>query len=322
MNYQTLLNQLENYSDENNHYFKRIHNVLYFNDETFLHNPDFLNENNNKEKTYTIEIKNLGKKRVNIIKNIPNNFKKFSKFINNYFEIEKYNLSNENESLTQCILDIINYRMANGKSELFKKMLRENDSINFFNKFNFQKRKICKKRVLRNLLINQDEDNEIIIKFLCDYLNINLLILENNKYNLYSTNDEFELYKVTLILYKYDNKYYVLTEKKTNKNMFTSDDNINYRIKFQLFIKNNTFQKPINEQLQEPKPDNLDNLTNLLDDLNLESESSSDVIIEEIIDLPNYKKMKVVELKKECKKRGIKGYSKLKKQQLIDVLEK
>jgi len=322
MNYQTLLNQLENYSDENNHYFKRIHNVLYFNDETFLHNPDFLNENNNKEKTYTIEIKNLGKKRVNIIKNIPNNFKKFSKFINNYFEIEKYNLSNENESLTQCILDIINYRMANGKSELFKKMLRENDSINFFNKFNFQKRKICKKRVLRNLLINQDEENEIIIKFLCDYLNINLLILENNKYNLYSTNDEFELYKVTLILYKYDNKYYVLTEKKTNKNMFTSDDNINYRIKFQLFIKNNTFQKPINEQLQEPKPDNLDNLTNLLDDLNLESESSSDVIIEEIIDLPNYKKMKVVELKKECKKRGIKGYSKLKKQQLIDVLEK
>jgi hypothetical protein len=324
MNYQTLLNQLENQSEENNNYFKRIHNVLYFNDETFLHNPDFLNDNNNKEKTYTIEIKNLGKKRVNVIKNIPNNFKRFSKFINKYFEIEKYNLSNENESLTKCILDIIDYRMVNGKNELFKKMIRENDSINFFNKFNFRKRKICKKKVLRELLIKQEEDNEIIIKFLCDYLNINLLILENNKYNLYSTNDEFELYKVTLLLYKYENKYYVLTEKETNKKMFTSDDNINYRIKFQLFIKNNNFQKPINEQLQVTEPvdlDNLDNLTNLLDDLNLESESS-DVIIEEIIDLPNYKKMKVVELKKECKKRGIKGYSKLKKQQLIDVLEK
>jgi len=322
MNYQTLLSQLENHSDENNHYFKRIHNVLYFNDETFLHNPDFLNDNNNKEKTYTIEIKNLGKKRVNVIKNIPNNFKRFSKFINKYFEIEKYNLSNENESLTKCILDIIDYRMVNGKNELFKKMMRENDSINFFNKFNFKKRKICKKKVLRELLIKQEEDNEIIIKFLCDYLNINLLILENNKYNLYSTNDEFELYKVTLLLYKYENKYYVLTEKETNKKMFTSNDNINYRIKFQLFIKNNTFQKPINEQLQVTEPVDLDNLTNLLDDLNLESESSSDVIIEEIIDLPNYKKMKVVELKKECKKRGIKGYSKLKKQQLIDVLEK
>jgi hypothetical protein len=212
--------------------------------------------------------------------------------------------------------------MVNGKSELFKKMLRENDSINFFNKFNFQKRKICKKKVLRNLLINQDEDNEIIIKFLCDYLNVNLLILENNKYNLYSTNDEFELYKVTLILYKYDNKYYVLTEKKTNKKMFTSDDNINYRIKFQLFIKNNNFEKAIDQQLQTTEP--VDDLTNLLDDLNL-SESDSNVIIEEIIDLSppiNYKKMKVVELKKLCKERKFKGYSKLKKKELIEILKK
>jgi len=330
MNYQTLLNQLENHSEENNNYFKRIHNVLYFNDETFLHNPDFLNDNNNKEKTYTIEIKNLGKKRVNVIKNIPNNFKNFSKFINKYFEIEKYNLSNENESLTKCILDIIDYRMVNGKNELFKKMIRENDSINFFNKFNFRKRKICKKKVLRDLLIKQEEDNEIIIKFLCDYLNINLLILENNKYNLYSTNDEFELYKVTLLLYKYENKYYVLTEKRTNKKMFTSNDNINYRIRFNLFIKKNNFQKPINEQLQENivEQEELDDLTNLIDNLNLASttEEESNEIIEEIIDLPppviNYKKMKVVELKKLCKSRGIKGYSKLKKHQLIDILKK
>ena len=343
MNYQTLLNQLENHSEENNNYFKRIHNVLYFNDETFLHNPDFLNDNNNKEKTYTIEIENLGKKRVNVIKNIQNNFKKFSKFINNYFEIEKYNLGDENESLTKCILDIIDYRTIKGKNELFKKMMRENDSINFFNKFNFRKRKICKKKVLRDLLIKQEEDNEIIIKFLCDYLNINLLILENNKYNLYSTNDEFELYKVTLLLYKYENKYYVLREKETNKKMFTSDDNINYRIRYNLFIKKNNFEIPINQQIQENDGDELDGLTNLIDNLDLTAENE---IIEEIIDLPppvlsppvlsppvlsppvlsppviNYKKIKVVDLKKLCKTRGIKGYSKLKKQQLIDILEK
>ena len=85
------------------------------------------------------------------------------------------------------------------------------------------------------------------------------------------------MYKVTLVLYKYDQKYYILTEKKTNKKIFTSDDNINYRIKFQLFIKNNNFQKPINEQLQVSEP--VDDLTNLLDDLHL-SESDSDVIIE------------------------------------------
>ena len=317
MNYQTLLNQLEHHTEENNHYFKKIHNVLYFNDETFLHNPDFLNENNNREKTYTIEIKNLEKKRINVIKNIPNNFKRFSKFINNYFEIGKYNLCDENESLIKCILNILDYKMVNGKNELFKKMLRENDAINLFNKFNFQKRKICKKKVLRNLLINQDEDNEIIIKFFCDYLNINLLILENTKYNLYSNNDEFELYKVTLVLYKYDDQYYTLSEKKTNKKIFTSEDNINYRIKYNLFIQNHNFQKPIDQQLE-----NVFELTNQMNNLNLVE--SPEEIIEEIIDLPiiNYNKMKVTELKKLCKERKIKGYSKLKKKELIEILKK
>jgi len=333
MNYETLLNQLNNLTEENNNYYKRIHNVLYFNDETFLHNPDFLNDHNTREKTYTIEIKNLGN-RVNIIKDEKNNFKMFSKKIKNYFQIEKYNFSNEYESLTKCILNILDYKMVNGKNQLFKKMLRENDSINFFNKFNFQKRKICKKKVLRDLLIKQEEDNEIIIKFLCDYLNINLLILENNKYNLYSNNDEFELYKVTLLLYKYDNKYYSLIDKKTNKRLFTSEDDINYRIRFKLFIKETNFQKPINEQLNN-NIDELDDLTNQIDNLNLNESNviiEDIVIIEEIIDIVpepiveveeiNYKKMKVKELKAECKKRGIKGYSKLKKKQLIEILEK
>jgi hypothetical protein len=377
MNYQTLLGQLENHMEDNDRFFKKIHNVLYFNDETFLHNPDFLNDNNNKEKTYTIEIRNLGGKNNDNHIIQKNEHKKFTLFIKNYFNIQKYNFSQDYTSITDCILNIIDYKMANGKSQLFKKMLRENDSINFFNKFNFQKRKICKKKVLRDLLIKQDEDNEIIIKFLCDYLNINLLILENNKYSLYSNNDEFELYKVTLVLYKYDGKYQYLIEKETNKQLFTSDDEINYKIKFNLFIKNNDFNIPINNQF-----DDLNDLTNNIERLNLEPEIIEEIIdiipvveeeeeytcgscerivgtdclfgecqkcnlimcdncegvideddgetycnnchIEEIIEPVeeiNYKKMKVVDLKKLCKKRKIKGYSKLKKQQLIDILQ-
>ena len=41
--------------------------------------------------------------------------------------------------------------------------------------------------------------------------------------------------------------------------------------------------------------------------------------VEPVVDI-NYKKMKVTELKKLCKSRGIKGYSKLKKKQLIELL--
>ena len=172
MDYQTLLGQLENHMEDNDRFFKKVHNVLYFNDETFLHNPDFLNNNNNKEKTYSIEIRNLGQNNNDNQRNIQQNeYKKFTSFIKNFFNLEKYNFSKDYTSITDCILSILDYKMANGKSQLFKKMLRENDSINFFNKFNFQKRKICKKKVLRDLLINQDENNEIIIKFLCDYLN-------------------------------------------------------------------------------------------------------------------------------------------------------
>jgi hypothetical protein len=56
-----------------------------------------------------------------------------------------------------------------------------------------------------------------------------------------------------------------------------------------------------------------------------EEEIIDNEIIEEIIDLPvepiNYKKMKVVDLKKLCKDRKIKRYSKLKKQELIDILQ-
>ena len=320
MDYQTLLGQLENHMGENDHYFKKIHNVLYFNDETFLHNPDFLNDNNNTEKTYTIEIRNLGKKnnsQQNNQMNIQQNEHKFfTSFMKNYFNIQKYNFSKEYTSITDCILSILDYKMANGKSQLFKKMLRENDSINFFNKFNFQKRKICKKKVLRDLLIKQDENNEIIIKFLCDYLNINLLILENNKYNLYSNNDEFELYKVTLVLYKYDGKFHYLIEKETNKQLFTSNDEINYKIKFNLFIRSIDFSIPINHQMEN---NNLNQLINDIESLNIQT--IQEPIIETQEPIIDYNKMKIIELKKICKLRKIKGYSKLRKIELINILQ-
>ena len=54
------------------------------------------------------------------------------------------------------------------------------------------------------------------------------------------------------------------------------------------------------------------------------SDTSSSEIIEEILDIVeeiDYKKMKVTELKKLCKERGIKGYSKLKKKELINLLD-
>jgi hypothetical protein len=301
MNYENILTQLDHHINKNNDYFRNIHSILYFNDETFIHNPNFLNEKYDNEKTYTIEIRKLNKNE--ILDKVESNFKNYSQFIEKFFQLNNYNLSQSYQSITECILNVIDYKLSNGKNELFRKMIRENDAINFFNKFHYKKRKLCRKNQLRNLLIEKSENNKIIIQFLCDYLNINLLILENNKYNLYSQNDEFELYKITVMLYKYDNKYYYFINNIKNKQIYTSDDNINYRIKYNLFVKNNNFI------LKNKKSNDIKlSMTNIL-------ENTKEKTINK-----KYNKIKVIDLKKMCKERKIKGYSKLNKSDLIKLL--
>jgi hypothetical protein len=83
------------------------------------------------------------------------------------------------------------------------------------------------------------------------------------------------------------------------------------------------------ELVVEPVVDDVNELTEQVENLNIDApplppnlSTSPMPIVEEIVEVViNYKKMKVKELKAECKKRGIKGYSKLKKKQLIELLQ-
>lgn len=336
MNYQQLFNHLENISEENKNYHKEIHNILYFNNEKFLENPDFLNHENNDKDFFDI---NINKKTLEDMIEVKNNFKNFSQEIDTLFDIQNFNVSNKFKSLVDCVLSIIDYKNINGKVELFQKMLRDFDSLKLFKKFKFQKRKICKKSVIRDLLLTYNDDDEIMKYFLSNYLSVNLVLLENDSYKLYCENDTFEPFKTTIMIYRYEKMYYYLSSKDNNK-LFTSDDDFVIRLY-------NLQDNEDEEEEEVKKIDTILEIQDMIGDFNLEPTSNPKMNIQEIVEefideikqerlieekpIPieektteqvNYSLMKVTELKKLCKERKIKGYSKLKKKELIELLEK
>lgn len=324
MNYQHLFNHLETVSEENKKYHKEIHNILYFNNEKFLENPDFLNHENNDKLFFDININNNTKEEE---KKIETNFKNFSQDIDTLFNIQTFNVSNKNDTLIDCILEIIDYKNINGRVELFQKMLRDFDSLKLFKKFNLKSRKICKKKEIRDLLLSYDDENEIMRYFLSNYLSVNLILLENEKYKLYCENDNFEPFKTTIMIYKYDNKYYFLSSKNNNS-LFTSDDEFVLRL-YKLHNENNDNiednttleieEMLFNINLEPEKKEIKDvNIKIEKEPINTEPIKNEEVVQEKI----NLKLMKVTELKKLCKTRGLKRYSKLKKKELIELLEK
>ena len=145
MNFSDLFNHLDSITEKNKKYYEDIHSVLYFNNEDYLENPNFLNENNQKTDFFSIKLKNLHNQLDNKTNN-HDDFGKFSQDILKIFDIDNFNISNGFKSITECILKVINYNNINGKKDLFEKMLRDFDAIKLFKKFKFQKRKICKKK--------------------------------------------------------------------------------------------------------------------------------------------------------------------------------
>jgi len=310
MNFSDLFNHLDSITEKNKKYYEDIHSVLYFNNEDYLENPNFLNENNQKTDFFSIKLKNLHNQLDNKTNN-HDDFGKFSQDILKIFDIDNFNISNGFKSITECILKVINYNNINGKKDLFEKMLRDFDAIKLFKKFKFQKRKICKKNEIRNLLLEHNDNNNIIKYFLSNYLSVNIIILENNNYKFFSEDDIFEPFKTTILIYKYDNKYHFLSDKIENKKLFTSDDK--FTMKLYNILDNDSDDESVLE------------IDNMISNFSLECNTiennipivNNDINVNNDID---YSKMKLNDLKKICKEKGIKGYSKLKKNKIIDLL--
>lgn len=310
MDYTSLLEKLDNVSNENQSYYKSISGILYFNDEKYLENTNFLNDNNT-EILYNIKKNN---EIIETRKQVKSNFKNINKKVLSHINFCDFNLSSKFDNLTDSILNILEFYNYSGKNYLFKKVLKDFDILKLYKKFNY--RKIIKKKKLRDLILKQDDTDNNIIQLLVDYLNINLMVITNENIESFCKEGKFELFRPTLLIYKYKNIYYSLTDRLTSKKIFLSDDNINLKLK-KMFINKVLYNHEI--KLKKTKK------VNIIKTLTSKIKSSSIPEIKQSItteNIKNYKKMSVKDLKDEAKKLKIKGYYKMKKQELIDNLEK
>jgi len=119
-----------------------------------------------------------------------------------------------------------------------------------------------------------------------------------------------------------------MNETYDDLDLLSDNDEEIYETPIQSSLPTNLSISPIEEVIIEaPLPTNLSLSISPIEEVIIEaplptnlSMSPMSENIEEIKKVINYTKMKVTELKKICKTRNFKGYTKLKKNQLIDLL--
>ena len=299
MDYFTLFQKLETHSNKNKDTFNDITGILYFNNEESQQNVNFLDDNKSQ---VLFDIKETNTETIEKV----DTFKNTSYYVKTHVNLLEYNLTKKFENLTDCMLNVINYFNLNAKNIFFKKLLKDYDVFNLYKKFNYKKD--IRRRDLRTLLINKEENNENVKQLLVDYLNINLVLITNDDIKLYCKDKDFEIYRPTIIIYEYENKYYSLEDKKTQNGIFTSEDLINIRLK----------KLKLNEEIKNIQP----------------KETSVKIkmeVKEETVVVINFKKMKVNELRAYCEQNGVdikikkstkKGFKYMTKKQILEKLSK
>ena len=222
MEFSALLKQLDNFTEENKNMFtnkntKDISGILYFDQDEYQSNPNFL-QNNDKNSLYVFNVDNMEKNTT------ENDYKKLSFNVKIHIDINKYNLSMKYNNLTECLMNVLDFYNYNAKKLFFKELLREFDIYKLYKKFNYKK--LVKKTILRKSLIKNNDNDSYVRQLLSDYLNINLIIFSNNEIKTYCKENHYEMYRPSIFIYKYNNTFQYLSNKKDIK-IFTSDDKIN-----------------------------------------------------------------------------------------------
>lgn len=282
MDFSALLKQLDRVSEQNKNTFcnknnrnaKDISGILFFNDEEFQSNTNFL-ENNDQEALFAIKTDDEEKK-VEI-----EAYKKLSQKVKLHIDLEEYNLSHKYSNLTECILSVLKYYNYNAQNLFFKKLLKDFDIHKLFKKYAYRKQ--IKKSILRKLIINKKDNDNNVRQLLADYLNINLIILTNTEISTYCKDKVYEIFRPTVIIYEYNGSFNSISDKITNKRVFTSDDYVNMKL-MKYFINKDllSYQKKKKEQ-------------SVIEALKKKKEEEK-----KAPKLVNFKKLKVAELRKLC----------------------
>jgi len=259
MDFSTLLQQLDNFSEDNKKYFcnnkndrntKDLSGILYFNQEQYQQGANFL-ENLEEEELFTVRTED------DKVEEKKDDYKQLSFKVKVHIELEKYNMSTKYFNLTDCLMKVLDYYNYNAKSIFFKKLLRDFDMYNLFRKNNYKK--IMKRADIRKALIENNDESQHVKQLLADYLNINLVIFTNTDIETYCKDRNYEIYRPTILLYKHTDSYNVLLNKITNKGIFVSEDEINLRMAKYFYTtevvtkSKKKKEKTILEQLQKKK---------------------------------------------------------------------
>ena len=294
MDLQNLLNNFDSLYMDNIKEYKNISSSLYFDDGEPI--PSTINENQEYEKYFNIDL--------NVVNKSKDTFKNFNQKNMLIFADEKYTYKRK-YTFIECILNSLNFMENNSKEKFFTRITRDFDSFKLFTKFNMKT--ICKKQELKELMIEQNDNDDKIRYLISSYLSINIILFTNNDLKLYTFNNSFEIFKPTIYIYENDNIFYLLTEG--DKKVFTSNDDINYKINKIIINENITTIKQ--EYKENKKLDNyIENTFEKKDDIKDLTKQLEDVLVIKEETKPknniDYKKLKVGELRKIAINKGFK----------------
>ncbi len=194
----------EPYYKTNAEFYKPLSHILYFttNEDTQSINP-YSDKNNsiNSFKLFNLIYKTID--------------------LNNFFLAIFY-------LLVPSYIDINNEGLID---DFYDQALKDYDQFDLFKQFQYRNK--YNKQTLRNLL-KQKNFNSTIVQFCADYLNVNIILFENNKMNTIYAKKPTP-YKAHIILLKNNEEYQPIFQDK--KYIFTSDDQITW-IAFRNFVIN------------------------------------------------------------------------------------
>jgi hypothetical protein len=169
---------------------------------------------------------------INFCNNFTKNFPNFpesnllitnlnSLFIPEESEGKKKKVDYSKYTFFKAILYNLIKKITETELETFIKTLVKHVSYGGITEFNYTKLKWNKKMLKDN--INDNIINEMTIRVICDYLHINIFVLNDDSKKIEYGGGEFVPFKKNIFVYKYDNNYYPIFTKKDKFFQFNSD---------------------------------------------------------------------------------------------------
>lgn len=220
----------ENYSG-NKSYYESLFSILYFTDEDFLL-EDFL-----KRRTKFHKEKNVFQVKQSVINH--DNYVYTMNVFKNIFgkEFIKSKPLSFLDAFIVCCGDKTTTSSTDVKKILRKKLLTDFDTKELYKKYECRFRSGFTRKKVRVFLENynqplEHEDDPLLIRFLCDYFNMNIcIILPEEKDILFnSPRDKFSIYSPTMILEKFKDKEYQYLIMSNKETVFTSSSSFIYKL--------------------------------------------------------------------------------------------